>query len=224
MTLYFNAAVDYDWATLGNWWQDEDCTIPATALPAPADDVVILVTVGSLGAARTVSSATVPGSLSFADYVLTVTNGATFFGGGYINAGCIVNANCVFNDGSENGGIINGNAVFNDFSANYYYINTQINGNAVFNDNSRNYAMVNGNAVFNHNSYMEEDGSSYYGYVSGDAFFYDNSYNKGYVGGVTNFCSPSALTAQLTQASYDRTFFEGGIKYPFADILGAGLI
>jgi hypothetical protein len=71
---------------------------------------------------------------------------------------------------------------------------------------------------------MEED-FSYYGYVTGDAFFYDNSYNKGgNIDGVTHFCSPSALSAQLTEASYDGTFFYGGIKYPFADILGAGLI
>jgi hypothetical protein len=224
MTLYFNAAVDNDWGELGNWWQDEDCTIPATALPAPADDVVILETVESLGADRTVSTAVVENSLSFDDYELTVTNGATFFGAGYINTGCIVNANCIFNDSSGNGGTINGNAVFNDFSENYDYGNTQINGNVIFNDNSRNYATVNGNAVFNHNSYMEEDDSSYYGYVSEDAFFYDNSYNKGGdVVGVAYFCSPSALTAQLTQASYDGTVFGSGIKYPFADVLGTGL-
>jgi hypothetical protein len=225
MTLYFNAAVDNDWGELGNWWQDQDCTIPASALPAPTDDVVILSTIELLGADRTVSTAVVENGLAFYDYELTVTNGATFFGSGYIFSDCTVNANCIFNDFSENGGIINGNVVFNDFSKNYEYNgNTQINGNAVFNDNSINYSTVNGNAVFKHNSYMEED-FSYYGYVTGDAFFYDNSYNKGgIVGGVTHFCSPSALTAQLTQASYDGTTFNGGIKYPFADILGAGLI
>jgi hypothetical protein len=204
MTLYFNAAVDYYWATLGNWWQDANCTIPASALPAPTDDVVLFGDVIELGADRTVSTAVVQNYLNFIDYELTVTNGATF-SYGVINSDCTVNANCIFNDSSQNRGIINGNAVFNDYSGNI--------------------AAVNGNAVFNHNSYMERDYYYSYGYVSGDAFFYDNSYNKGGgVGGVAHFCSPSALSAQLTTASYDGTTFYGGIKYPFADILGAGLI
>jgi hypothetical protein len=81
------------------------------------------------------------------------------------------------------------------------------------------YGYVGGNAFFYDNSYNMN------GYIQGDAYFYDNSYNKGgIVGGVTHFCSPSALTSQLTEASYDGTSFAGGIKYPFADILGAGLI
>lgn len=39
--LYFNAAVDNDWATLGNWWADSACSIAAAALPTSADDVEI---------------------------------------------------------------------------------------------------------------------------------------------------------------------------------------
>lgn len=40
-TLYWQGAVDDNYHTLGNWWTDFDCTVPAGALPTPADDVVI---------------------------------------------------------------------------------------------------------------------------------------------------------------------------------------
>src|ERR1700744_1381716 len=38
-TLYFNAAVDYTWDNISNWWQDNAFTIPATAIPATGDTV-----------------------------------------------------------------------------------------------------------------------------------------------------------------------------------------
>lgn len=40
-TLYWGGVVDDNYHTLGNWWTDSDCTVPAGALPTPADDVVI---------------------------------------------------------------------------------------------------------------------------------------------------------------------------------------
>lgn len=54
-TLYFNAAVDNDWNTLGNWWADSGCTTAAAALPASADDVTI-----NSGASVTGNSGSVP--------------------------------------------------------------------------------------------------------------------------------------------------------------------
>lgn len=33
MKLYYNGAVNSDWATLGNWWTDAACTVAASALP-----------------------------------------------------------------------------------------------------------------------------------------------------------------------------------------------
>ena len=42
MTLYFNNAVDGLWATLGNWWQNEGATIPASSIPTASDTAVIL--------------------------------------------------------------------------------------------------------------------------------------------------------------------------------------
>lgn len=41
-TLYFKLNIDnLNWNTLGNWYQDSNLTIPATALPTSSDDVVI---------------------------------------------------------------------------------------------------------------------------------------------------------------------------------------
>ena len=39
--LYYNAAVDTDWNTLGNWWNDAVFADPALALPTAGDDLEI---------------------------------------------------------------------------------------------------------------------------------------------------------------------------------------
>lgn len=39
--LYFNAAIDSEWNTLGNWWNDGAFTDPALALPTAGDDLEI---------------------------------------------------------------------------------------------------------------------------------------------------------------------------------------
>lgn len=40
--LYFNGAVDNNWATLGNWWLDAGGSVPAANLPTSVDDVQIV--------------------------------------------------------------------------------------------------------------------------------------------------------------------------------------
>ncbi len=53
-TLYFNAAVDTSLDTLGNWWTNQACTTPASAVPTTGDIAEILATYasGSLTADR----------------------------------------------------------------------------------------------------------------------------------------------------------------------------
>lgn len=41
-TYYFNGAVNTDWNTLGNWWLNSSCTIPATNLPKNLDSVIVV--------------------------------------------------------------------------------------------------------------------------------------------------------------------------------------
>ena len=40
-TLYFNGAVDSDWAEIENWWTSDDFTTQASALPSSSDSVVL---------------------------------------------------------------------------------------------------------------------------------------------------------------------------------------
>ncbi len=45
--LYYNAAADNDWSNLANWWQDDQYTIPAVALPTSTNNVVLTASVTS---------------------------------------------------------------------------------------------------------------------------------------------------------------------------------
>jgi hypothetical protein len=59
-TLYFNNAVNQNWATLGNWWTNSSYTTPASALPTSSDDVVVrnVVSSNTTGTTPTVASLT----------------------------------------------------------------------------------------------------------------------------------------------------------------------
>jgi hypothetical protein len=147
--LYYNAAVDNAWDTLGNWWTDAAFTNPALALPATGDTVYL--------AAYIDSGPSVAVTLTHI-YVADASTGGGNFGVNF--TGAIGNA--TFNDYSYNVGLVSGDATFNGGSAN----NTSVSGNATFNDYSyNNGGTVSGDATFNDNSY--NDG----GTVSGDATF-----------------------------------------------------
>jgi hypothetical protein len=147
-TLYFNAAVDNDWATLGNWWTSDAFTTQASALPTSSDSIVIISATleGSGGTVvnMTCNDATI-------NTTVTVSGAATFNGvsGNYDN----VNGNVTFNDGSANNGNVNGNVTFNDGSANNGYVG----GDATFNEDTINYGTVNGSATFNGRSINQAD-------------------------------------------------------------------
>jgi hypothetical protein len=96
---YNNAAVDYAWDTLGNWWNDAAFTSPAAALPTTGDTVYL-------------SGAMLSGpSTSVTLAHIYVDNGSVNFTGAVGNA--------TFNDSSSNGSTVSGNATFNDSSQNY---------------------------------------------------------------------------------------------------------
>jgi hypothetical protein len=145
--LYFNGAVDGDWATVGNWWLDEEHTEPAGRLPASADSAVVSATVGdNSGDPVTVANLTMESAV-LQGLQITVTGVATFNGGSILDGGVIGNA--IFNN---NSGIteaeVEGNVVFNDTS--FFSGDSYITGNATFNDNARMDAVgdVSGTATF----------------------------------------------------------------------------
>lgn len=179
-TLYFNNAIDGDWQTLGNWWQDSGCTNPAVSLPSISDDVHILNTVAvNSGSVPTVHNMLVSGIASgiYISIEITVTGLATLDGGNvYLytatpeNEYAIINGNCLFLNGASTdnivSSIVNGNATFEQNTGNYGLVD----GDAIFNQNSVNYGSVTQDATFNHNS-VNFDGD-----VTGNAEFNDASY------------------------------------------------
>ena len=98
-TLYFNAAIDNDWNTLGNWWLDNTLTTPATNLPTSADSVIALATISSnSGSAPTVVNFTLEDINNELDIGITVTGIATFNGNAKIGMNGSVVGNCIFNN------------------------------------------------------------------------------------------------------------------------------
>ena len=227
--LYYNAAVDATWDTLGNWWNDAAFTDPALALPADGDDVY-------LGAAMS-SGPSVSVTLNHIYVADASTGGGSF----YVNfSGAIGDA--TFNDNSNNYGIVSGDATFNDSSNNYgtvagnatfndssindggFYPGT-VTGDATFNDSSiNNGGTVTGNATFNDGSFNEggtvsgdatfNDGShNDSGTVTGDATFNDSSINNGgfYPGTVTgNATFHNASRNSGTVTGNATVYYDGG--------------
>ena len=113
MTLYFNGAVDSDWNTLGNWWEDFGCTVAASALPASSDDVILFASIYSnSGSEPTIVNFDLQASYSTLGIPITITGLAAFSGQGAFLSSTI-NGNCTFSGNtSYNNGTITGNAEF----------------------------------------------------------------------------------------------------------------
>jgi hypothetical protein len=112
-TLYFNGAVDDDWAEVGNWWLDAGHTEPAGRLPTSDESVVATANITASG--QTVVNFTL--TTGVLNGPLTVTGIATF-NGASINDGTVT-GDATFNDSSENNGTVTGDATFNDDSNNF---------------------------------------------------------------------------------------------------------
>lgn len=202
--LYFNAAIDSDWNTLGNWWLDSSFTVQATHLPRSIDSV--LVDLGFAGSSLDANSGPIPTvynltvgdsqenlpRLSFS-IDINILNVAIFSNNILVPSN--INGNVIFNDRTYgNGGTINGNCVFNNSSVNY----SNITGNATFNDSSLNsLGVIYGNATFNDNAANSagsitvdavfNDSAINGGVVYGNAIFNNNSINNGLVANIATF-------------------------------------
>jgi hypothetical protein len=207
-TLYFNAAVNNNWATLGNWWTSDAFTTQASALPTSGDSVVLSETcTTNSGSAPTVVNLTftnTPENSKNFGIAITVTGMATF-NVYWLNDGT-VGGNAVFS-GAENLGTVTGNATFNDVPgmATAVHYGT-VGGDATFSDTSYNEGTVTGNAVFNGNSYCELDVV-----VTGNATFYDYSANRGDTGGSIYYDYSYNDGSYL---SYPDTFNDNSRCYP----------
>jgi len=138
-TLYFDARVNGNWTTVGNWWLDAGHSELAGRLPNSVDSVVVSANITASG--QTVVNFTINDNFlaSFSlTGTLTVTGNATFLG----NTGNVgtVTGNATFNESSFNSGTVTGNATFSDSSAHF----GNVTGNATFNDAACNSGTVNG--------------------------------------------------------------------------------
>ena len=223
-TLYYNAAVDNDWNTLGNWWTDAGFTTPAISFPSTSDDVIVSENVDSnTGPAASVNMMTVGGASNpYTAISVIVANGAILNDSSYNNG--TVTGDATFNDSSYNLNTVTGDATFNDSSFNVSFVT----GNATFNDLSYNPGVVSGNAVFNYASlrtinlnnsqqwgtvngttkgsdglsitkFIFNDSSQNIGTVPGNAIFNDLSFNSnGSVSGNATFNDSSYNDATVS--------------------------
>ena len=113
-TLYYNAAVNENWQTLGNWWQNSNFTVPATNLPTSTDDVIIAYNISSnSGSEPTVANLTINGSW-YIDIAITVSNNCTFNDSSVLLG--VINGNTTFNNNSLSVGTVNGSVTYNGFT------------------------------------------------------------------------------------------------------------
>jgi hypothetical protein len=129
-TLYFNAAVDNDWNTLGNWWTVSPGGTPAVGLPVAADSVEIhAVCSSNTGGAITVTNMLVKATQNIG-ITMAVTGTATFEDGAFWSGGTLTGAAVFSGVGSNhNSGTIVGDPVFSGSGS---FSNDAITGNATF--------------------------------------------------------------------------------------------
>jgi hypothetical protein len=200
--LYYNAAVDLAWDTLGNWWNDDIFTDPALALPATGDTVYLY--------GYMTSGPTTPVTLNHI-YAYTLSYGGQLSFTGAIgnatfqdsqNSGTVT-GDATFNGSSNNFGTVTGDATFNDTSINY---DGTVTGNATFNGTSYNRGEVAGDATFNDSSYND-----IFGEVAGEATLNDYSYNGGILGYFNEM--PTGIPVTFNDNSYNASFVYGDATF-----------
>lgn len=241
-TLYFNAAVDDDWAELGNWWtaydpETDTYSSPAAGLPTSADDVVLRASCGTnSGSAPTVLtliaengetlsiSMTATGGFIFdggAQITGTLTGDCTFDNSSYNDATGEITGDCTFSNGSYNTGTITGDCTFDNNS----YNTGTITGDCTFDNTSYTNGTITGNCTFSNGSYNDtageitgdcefSSGSENRYLVTGDVSFYGDSFSTGFVFGDADF--------------YGTSYSQGGYvtgsmtMYDYSSYTGAG--
>jgi hypothetical protein len=158
--FYFNAAVNGNLATLGNWWLDSEFTIPADALPDNSNEVFI--TAPATSGTATYSSALITANIGSA---VSITANAITLNSG-INSGTLIGP-VVLNNSSSNAGTITGNATLNGSSSNA----GTITGNATIYNPSANPI---GGVVTGSETYLWPNGTGLWGnevWIDGSSSF-----------------------------------------------------
>lgn len=203
-TLYYNAAVNTNWSTLGNWWTNEACSAPASSLPSSVDSVIILGNIESnSGSNPTVYHMTVSADVS--NITIISVMGCEFYDSA--NYGGTITGNCTFYNTSKNTGTITGNCTFYDSSYNVYP--GTITGNVTFNDNSGNGNSndsitggdIVGDVIFNDYSTHISSSYSIEARITGNVTYNDSAYR--YLG----------VTYSNSVVFNDNSVTEGGSFY-----------
>jgi hypothetical protein len=221
-TKYFNAAVNYNWNTLGNWWNNSSFTSPATSLPGNNDTVYILQTVTTPPTAG-VSLACIyvnspnPGYSPCYNATFTSASGnASFLGS--VNNGTI-NGNGTFSCYGSNNGIVTKNGTFSNYSSNFGTVkccgtfSNYSNNNSVvccfaaFNGHSCNTDRVCDSASFN--SFSSNYGGSVYGNAT--LSFFSSNDSGGAIFGAACFIYNSIN--QTYSCVYNNAIFDGSTNY-----------
>ncbi len=162
-SVYYNAAVDTSWDTVGNWWTDSYYSTPLGELPINGDTVYLDGQLDTPPNTPITASAIYAGSIS--ESLWTGQSYGLNFSG--------VIGDATFTHYAYNIGDVNGNAIFEGNSCGANNQGT-INGNAKFYYCDKNQGTINGNAEFYHNTLNDS------GHITGDATFYGDSWNNGY--------------------------------------------
>ena len=146
-TRYYNAAVDDNWSTAGNWWTDAGHTIALGGLPATTDSVVL-----SAALSEATYEATVVNLTTSYDLALTLTcTLATFNSTAIHGATGIITGTVVFNGTSQCAGAVLGDVTFNGSATHEF--GSSIVGTVIFNDTSQEYGgYIIGDVTFNDTS------------------------------------------------------------------------
>lgn len=221
-TLYFIEPFG-DWNVLANWYQDAAGLTPATALPGPSDDVVLMGYVGeNSGPAIVVNSILVSngavlgvfGSVTVANGVTadgysgiefaTVNGDVTFNGNSLVGTGLTVTGTVTLNDYSAvyNDFTVGGAMIFNDVAG---HVGGTITGSPVFNDTSRNGSVIIGDPVFNGTA---DNGDGVGGTVQGNPTFNNSAYNSGTcTNGLATFNDESYNIGAVYDAVFNDTSY-----------------
>lgn len=162
-TLYFNAAVDNDWNTSGNWWLDALFSTPGY-VPSSSDDAIITENCSSnSGSTASVNTLTIQGgSMLGATFSIpcdiavscSVISGGQLTGnitGGQVIIDASSASNCTLDDGTGNAGhiirnggtatscIFNGNLAIaqSTDTSNSFIEDTTVNGDVILNSNGQ---------------------------------------------------------------------------------------
>lgn len=185
--VYFNASIDGNLLTIGNWWREPSFTTPVEYLPSSLDNVLIVANATS-GTATYLSAGINSASIGSS---VSITASSITLNGTSSNAGTLVGATAL-NNTAFNTGTITGETTLNTDS----YNNGTITGNATFNANTYNgiNGSVSGNATF-----RGTEGNA--GTVGGAAEFFDTTENSGTVEGNATFRNSSSNAGGVVEGN-----------------------